>query len=530
MKTKAALAIASLLVVLCAPARTLAQCPVTEVTTGLQAPLGIVLSKKGNLLIAETGNPNPNSGRISIVSSGGTRRTLIDGLPSGISSEGNEPSGPAGVFLHDRTLYVAIGVGDAVIAGPVQGSEQPNPNPSSPLLSSVLAIHFSTAVEKNTQGFSLTMSQQQTLASRQPVTLTNSANEQITVELVANFPNYTPDPRPDFAGNVRNSNPFDLVAAGNHLYVTDGGQNVVYDVNLTSGAFTGLVAFPPVANPLPFGPPFVDAVPTGIAFSDGQLLVTLFRGFPFAPGTSVVEKVNPQTGSHAPFISGLKTAIDVVQVHADEDLTNVSRYLVLEHSSGDVLSGPGRLLRFNQAGAAPVVLADCLAAPSSMALDPATGTLYLTELNGHVAAIAVAAEPRDLDAAFLPTLLNVATRGKVQSGDEVLIGGFILGAGTSSGNSRVVVRAIGPSLSSKGVLNPLPNPILELHDAIGAIIARNDDWKQTQQAEIEATGLAPANELESAILTTLPPGGYTAVVLGANNDTGIAVVEVYALN
>lgn len=530
MKTNAAVALATLIFVLSAAVRALAQCPVADVTAGLQAPLGVTLSKKGNLLIAETGNPNPNSGRISIVSPAGARRTLIDGLPSGISSEGNEPSGPAGVFLHDRTLYVAIGVGDAVIAGPVQGSEQPNPGPSSPLLSSVLAIRFSTAVEKTTQGFTLTMAGQQSLANRQPVTLTNNANEQIIVELVANFPNYTSDPRPDFPGNVRNSNPFDLVAVGNHLYVTDGGQNAVYDINLTSGAFARLVTFPPTPNPLPFGPPVVDAVPTGIVFSEGQLLVTLFRGFPFAPGTSVVEKVNPQTGSHGPLISGLKTAIDVLPVHADDDLTNVTRFLVLEHSSGDVLTGPGRVLRFNQPGAAPVVLADCLAAPSSMTLDQTTGTLYLTELSGHVAAISVAAEPRDPEAVFLPTLLNVATRGKVQTGDEVLIGGFILGAGTGGGSSRVVVRAIGPSLNSKGVANPLPNPILELHDSTGAIVASNDDWKQTQQVDLEATGLAPTNDAESAILTSLPPGGYTAVVRGGNNGTGIAVVEVYALN
>ena len=274
----------------------------------------------------------------------------------------------------------------------------------------------------------------------------------------------------------------------------------------------------------------MDAVPTGIVFSNGQLLVTLFRGFPFAPGTSVVEQVNPQTGSHTTFISGLKTAIDVLPIQADEDLTSVTRYLVLEHSSGDQLSGPGRLLRFNQPNATPVVLANCLAAPSSMTLDQATGTLYLTELNGHVAAISVAAEANDPEAAFLPTLLNVASRGKVQPGDDALIGGFILGRGTSSGNSRVVIRALGPSLISFGVPNPLANPTLELHDSTGAIIASNDNWKQTQQSDLEATGLAPTNDLESAILTILPPGAYTAIVRGANNTTGLAVVEVYGLN
>src|SRR5437764_927242 len=130
-----------------------AQCPVTELTTGLEGPQGITFSKKGNLVVSETGTTSPNTGRISIVDLTGKRRTLIDGLPSGISSEGGVPSGPSGLFLRGRTLYLAIGVGDSVMAGPAPQSTAPNPNPSSPLFSSVLAIHFSANVEKNTTGF-----------------------------------------------------------------------------------------------------------------------------------------------------------------------------------------------------------------------------------------------------------------------------------------------------------------------------------------------------------------------------------------
>ncbi len=128
-----------------------AQCPVTQIASGLEGPLGITISNKGNLLVSEKGTRTPNTGRISIVDPAGNRRTLIDGLPSGISFEGNnDPSGVGGLFLRGRTLYVAVGVGDAVQAGPTPGTTLPNPHPSSPLFSSVLALHFSAGVEKAT--------------------------------------------------------------------------------------------------------------------------------------------------------------------------------------------------------------------------------------------------------------------------------------------------------------------------------------------------------------------------------------------
>ncbi len=388
----AIVAIAAAAVTFGAPA-VRAQCPVTQIASGLQGPLGITISEKGNLLVSEKGTRTPNTGRISIVDPSGNRRTLVDGLPSGLNFEGeNQPSGVGGLFLRGRTLYVAVGVGDSVIAGPGPGLFVPNPNPSSPLFSSVLAIHFSANVEKTTAGFTLTAANQHTLANRHPAILSNSAGDRIKIELITNFPSFTPDPRPDFAGNVRNSNPFDLVAVANRLYVTDGGQNALYAVDIATGNFSVLIAFGPIPNPLPFGPPVVEAVPTGITYSGGHLLVTLFRGFPFPAGSSVVTRINPATGNHTPFISSLTTGIDVLTARADELASNAAIHLVLEFSSGDTFSGPGRLLRFNRPDAAPVVIADCLAAPTSMALDSRTGTLYVTQLSGQIAAIPVAAE------------------------------------------------------------------------------------------------------------------------------------------
>jgi hypothetical protein len=122
-------------------------------------------------------------------------------------------------------------------------------------------------------------------------------------------------------------------------------------------------------------------------------------------------------------------------------------------------------------------------------------------------------------------LANISTRGFVQTGENVLIAGFILGDGTAS--ERVIIRAIGPSLT--GVANVLADPTLALHDSNGTLLMFDDNWKNVQQAEIQATGLAPTNDLESAIVATLPPGNYTAIVAGKNGGTGVALAEVYDL-
>lgn len=222
---------------------------------------------------------------------------------------------------------MAIGIGDGIQAGLFPGTAVGNPNPSSPIFSSILAIHFSAHVEKTTTGFTLTPADQQALASGERVTLSHGGRNKIVIKLIANFPNFTPNPLPFFAENVRGSNPFDLVAFGAQLYVTDGGQNMVRQVDIRTGAFSVLATFPNIPNPLfnptpppaSLGGPFVEAVPTGIRYFNGRLLVTLFRGFPFPAGTSVVEQVDPLTGQHAPFITGLKTAIDVLVTREDDD-------------------------------------------------------------------------------------------------------------------------------------------------------------------------------------------------------------------
>lgn len=126
----------------------------------------------------------------------------------------------------------------------------------------------------------------------------------------------------------------------------------------------------------------------------------------------------------------------------------------------------------------------------------------------------------------LPEPLNLSTRLRVLPGDNALIGGFII---TGVHAKNTIVRAMGPSLASAGVPGPLADPVLELHDSTGALIAQNDNWRTTQESDIMATGVAPTDDRESAIEKILAPGAYTAVVRGKDNSTGVALVEAYDL-
>jgi hypothetical protein len=136
------------------------------------------------------------------------------------------------------------------------------------------------------------------------------------------------------------------------------------------------------------------------------------------------------------------------------------------------------------------------------------------------------AEIYDLSQLAPAAVSNLSTRGYVQTGANVLIGGFIVGG---SDPSDVVVRALGPSLAQAGVSDVLADPTLDLRDPNGALVASNDNWADTQQTEIAATGLAPTDAREAAIRQTLASGSYTAAVSGKNGIIGIGLVEVYRL-
>jgi len=149
--------------------------------------------------------------------------------------------------------------------------------------------------------------------------------------------------------------------------------------------------------------------------------------------------------------------------------------------------------------------------------------------NGHTSGVALV-EIYDLNQGVDSKMANLSTRAFVSTGEDIVIAGFLLSEGGISGD-RIVVRGIGPSLapSSFPASSVLPDPMLELRDGNGTLLTANNDWQDNavQAAELRMAGLAPTNDLESAIVATLPPGLYTALLSGKNNSTGIGLVEVY---
>jgi sugar lactone lactonase YvrE len=162
------------------------------------------------------------------------------------------------------------------------------------------------------------------------------------------------------------------------------------------------------------------------------------------------------------------------------------------------------------------------------ALDPGNYTAIVHGKN-NTSGIALV-EVYDLGTAFLNSsskarLAQISTRGNVLTADNVLIGGFIV----KTVPTKVIVRAIGPSLAAFKIPSPLADPTLELHDGSGSLIFANDDWRTTQEQQIIDTTVPPTDDHESAIVATLNPGNYTAIVRGKANTTGVALVEVYGL-
>lgn len=135
-------------------------------------------------------------------------------------------------------------------------------------------------------------------------------------------------------------------------------------------------------------------------------------------------------------------------------------------------------------------------------------------------------EVYDRDQGGTSEMANISTRGSVETGDNVLIGGFI--AGSRAGATNVIVRAIGPSLSGQGVVDALQDPTVELVDTNGETLDSSDDWKTSgDETAVTARNLAPQDERESAAFHTVPPGRYTVIVRGKGDTTGVGLVEIY---
>jgi hypothetical protein len=182
---------------------------------------------------------------------------------------------------------------------------------------------------------------------------------------------------------VSGSNPFGLVRLGNDFFLPDAGQNSLVKIDHETGRARTIVHFPAVPNTAGFGPPFSQAVPNSVRRLPGTdaVLVTLLTGFPFNQGAASVQVVDLRDGTAQPLIAGLTTAIDVLAFRSN------GPFLVLEFASrfvpppaGTGFVPPGRLLRFPRSTSAPEILSPALVTPTSMAFDPATRDLFVTEI------------------------------------------------------------------------------------------------------------------------------------------------------
>lgn len=343
------------------------------------------------------------------------------------------------------------------------------------------------------------------------------------------------------------SNPKGVVCDGNgHLFVADAGKNAIISFTLPDG----------------FGTIYLSGLssPTGVAFDTAGFLYVSEAGTgnilkfnttdksktTFASNTGAsaglafdnkgslfsadfnggkIYKFSPDGTTKTTFASGLNfpagLAVDSSGnlFEADSGSGTIFKFAP-DGTSTKFATGLGRPYGITFDAAGNLIVADNdRGATLRYAPDGTKSVIFQSDFNTPVF---VAVEPAQ------HALLNISTRGFVQGGNDVLIAGFTV-AGNGPVGTQILVRALGPSLSSFGITNPLPDPVLELHDATGALLASNNDWKDSQANAINSTGLAPTNDRESAILTTLPGGAFTAILGTATGAPGTAVVEVYNL-
>lgn len=349
----------------------------TAFITGLRAPQKIIYAQQQRyFLVSEAGIPSlPNSGRISIVTNEGGRFTLIDGLPSGATPPDGKSSGPSAMWIQGNKLYIAIGTGNSTLAGPAPGSEIPNPNPNSTIFSSVLEFRFpSFGFRYSRADYELAPADHLSLANGETVLLGRFGTARAKIRMIANFPDFTPAPRPNFPNLVRNSNPFGLVLHANTIYIADAAQNNIRTIDLENGSVGTLITYP--SRPNSPGPPFVEAVPDSLRLFGNKLLVTFLTGFPFTPGVADVRQFDLNSGTESQLIGGLTSAIDVLPVDEGGFCTS---FYTLEVSTSLSTGAPGRLQRFDSPGGQATLISNTLISPVSLARHPQSGDLLVTE-------------------------------------------------------------------------------------------------------------------------------------------------------
>jgi hypothetical protein len=273
----------------------------------------------------------------------------------------------------------------------------------------------------------------------------------------------------------------------------------------------------------------VVGLPSVIHYAHGLLTATNI--------TNISTRASVQTGQGvtiAGFIVTGTASKQVVVRGLGPSLTQSGVSGVLADPTLQLFDGSGKTIFINdnwketqQAGIQATGLAPPNDAESAMriALQPGNYTAVLSGKNDTTGVGLV--EVYDIETAVSAELTNASTRGFVGTGDNRMIGGFITSGG--NGRTQVVVRGLGPTLTQFGVSGALADPALTLVDDNGNIVGSNNNWKDTQQAEIQATGKAPPNDLEAAILVTVPAGNYTAILEGNGGGTGIGLVDIYKL-
>jgi sugar lactone lactonase YvrE len=341
------------------------------------------------------------------------------------------------------------------------------------------------------------------------------------------------------------TNPKGVVFDGNgHVYVADAGKNSIIVFGLPAGTgstyASGLnspvgLAFDVAGNLyaseagsgniIMFAPDRTKTTfatnagePSGLVFDNsGNLFVADFGGgkiYKYTPGAA-----------QSTFASGLDHPAGLAM-----------------DSAGNLFeadSGTGTIFKFAPDGTKTSFVTG-LVRPYGLACDATDNVVVADNGNGATVRYSPTAEKAVLfqsnfnTPSFLAvepaqhTLLNISTRGFLRGGNDIIIAGFVVG-GTGPVGTSILVRALGPSLSGFGITDPLADPIIELHDASGTLLASNNDWRDSQADAITTTKLAPPDDRESAILTALHGGAFTAIVGTANGAPGTVVVEVYNL-
>jgi hypothetical protein len=309
-----------------------------------------------------------------------------------------------------------------------------------------------------------------------------------------------------------------------NLFLTAGESVVELDSTLTT-LFT-VASIPKGAGGIAVEPPLATNLSTRV-FVQGSNGAASTNGHEAAlapgSGSAIAGFIISGSSSKQVLIRGLGPSLSEFQVaNALQDPT-----LDLHDSKGNLIASNDDWQTAANAGQIPVGLqpSDSHEPAILATLQPGSFTAVLRGKNGASGVGLV--EINDRSNGVASKLANVSTRGFVGAGENVMIGGVILSGG--SGGRMTLIRALGPTLAQPpfNIAGALTNPTLLLVDANGSVVASNDDWKSSQESEIQATGLAPPNDKEAAILTTLPPGRFTAIVSGKNEETGIALVDVF---